>query len=473
MPWWQQHSTTMFAAAANIFLLLFTREFFNFKKNHKFINKLTWGIIILIIISLILNVFDSTFSLSMLMVNIISLIVIFLIFTVSILGLFDKNKLAIYFLFSFTALVIGTTLYVLRNLGIIDSNTLAESGLKIGFLVEIIFLMFAVLHRYRYLEKVDNNRLENLVKERTKKLVTQKEEIETQRDRILSQHKEVLMQKNLISEKNNEIKDSFNYAKLIQNAVLTPRKELDRVLDDYFIINLPKETLGGDFYWTYEQNGRVYIAVADCTGHGVPGAMMSMLGISALNEIVRKYDDIKPSEILNELSTNIQKALHQEGAIGESKDGMDISVCMIDKVTNTMLYAGANNPIYIIRNDKFNVDYSDDRFKLFEFDNNLLLELKADKMTIGYNYNKTNKFSDKKVNIKNGDMIYMFSDGFSDQFGGENGNKYKLGRFRNLLANNSTIQNRLEQYDVIMAELYNWKNNIEQIDDILILGMRM
>jgi len=472
-PWWQQHSTTLFAAMANVFLLLFTREFFNFKKNHTIINNISIVVIGLVLLSVVLNIFNSTFSLSMLMVNILSLIVIFLIFTVSIIGLFNRNKLAIYFLFSFTALVIGTTLYVLRNLGVINSNIIAESGLKIGFLVEIIFLMFAVIHRYRYLEKQDNKKLEILVSERTKKLVAQKEEIETQRDRILSQHKEVLMQKNLISEKNDEIRDSFNYAKLIQNAVLTPRKELDRILDSYFIVNLPKETLGGDFYWTYEQNGRIYIVVADCTGHGVPGAMMSMLGISALNEIVRKADDIKPSEILKELSVNIQKALHQDGEIGESKDGMDISICMVDKVTNTMLYAGANNPVYIIRNDKFNIDYSDKKFKLFKFENNLLLELKADKISIGYNYNKSNMFNDKKVNLKKGDMIYLFSDGFPDQFGGEKGNKYKLGRFRELLASNSLIKNETEQYDAIMTELYNWKKDIEQIDDIIILGMRI
>jgi len=473
LPWWQQHSTTLFAATANIFLLLFTREFFSFKKNHKKVDRVSKIVILFIIISIILNLFNSTFSFSMLLINILSLVVIFLIFTVSIIGLFNKNKLAIYFLFSFTALVIGTTLYVMRNLGILNSNIVAESGLKIGFLIEIIFLMFAVIHRYRYIEKRDNEKLEILVSERTHKLVAQKEEIETQRDRILSQHEEVIRQKDLISIKNDEIRDSFNYARLIQNAVLTPRKELDRILNNYFIVNLPKETLGGDFYWTYEKNGRNYVVVADCTGHGVPGAMMSMLGISALNEIIRKTDDIKPSEILDELSVNIQNALHQEGEIGESKDGMDISICMIDKVTNTLLFAGANNPIYVVRNNNFRIDESDKYFKLYEFDSNILLELKADKMSIGYNYNKSNKFSDKKVNLKEGDMIYMFSDGFPDQFGGEKGNKYKLGRFRELLANNSLLQNETEQYDVIMSELYNWKKDKEQIDDIIILGMRM
>ena len=472
-PWWQQHSTTLFAAMANVFLLLFTREFFSFKKNHKKVDKLSKIVILSILISIVLNLFNSTFSLSMLLINILSLVVIFLIFTVSILGLFNKNKLAIYFLFSFTALVIGTTLYVMRNLGILNSNVIAESGLKIGFLVEIIFLMFAVIHRYRYIEKRDNEKLELLVSERTQKLVAQKEEIETQRDRILSQHEEVLRQKDLISIKNDEIRDSFNYAKLIQNAVLTPRKELDRILNNYFIVNLPKETLGGDFYWTYEKSGRDYVVVADCTGHGVPGAMMSMLGISALNEIIRKSDDIKPSEILDELSINIQNALHQEGEIGESKDGMDISVCMIDRVTNTLLFAGANNPLYVVRNNKFRIDDTDHNYKLYSFDNNEMLELKADKLSIGYNYNKNNKFSDKKVNLKEGDMIYMFSDGFPDQFGGEKGNKYKLGRFRKLLANNSLIQNETEQYDVIMSELYNWKKDKEQIDDIIILGLRI
>ena len=472
-PWWQHISTIIFAGIANVFLLLFTREFYDFKSNHKTINIITKILIVIIIISVMLIFFSSTFSFAMLLVNILSLVTILLIFTVSVIGIFNKNKLSLYFLFSFIALVIGTTIYVLRNLGIINNNELAEGSLEIGFLIEIILLMFAVIHRFRNIEKRNNVQLENLVSERTKKLVSQKEEIETQRDRILTQHGEVKKQKELISTKNNEIRDSFNYAKLIQNAVLTPRKELDRILSKYFIVNLPKETLGGDFYWTYEKSGRVYIVVADCTGHGVPGAMMSMLGISALNEIIRLNEDIKPSEILDELSANIQNALHQEGEIGESNDGMDISVCMLDSITNTLLYAGANNPIYIVREGDFKTDEADGNYKKHVFQKNILLELKADKLSIGYNYNKKNKFKDKKVNLKKGDVIYLFSDGFPDQFGGVKGNKYKLGKYRKLLVNNSQIKNETEQYDHIMTELYNWKKGFEQIDDILILGLRI
>ena len=470
--WWQYHSSTIFAGLANIFLLLFTREFFNYKVNYPKINVANKLLMISMLLSLLLTLFDATFSIAMMLINILSLFTIFLVITVSISGLINKTKFSIYFLFSFTVLFVGTNLYVLRNLGVIDSNLLAEAGLKVGFLVEIIFLMFAVIHRYKHIEEMDNKKLEKVVHERTKTLIEQKEEIESQRDRIVTQHKEVTEQKELISIKNNEIKDSFEYAKLIQKAVLTPTKELDRILNNYFILNLPKETLGGDFYWSYEENNRLYVVVADCTGHGVPGAMMSMLGISALNEIVRKKDGIKPSEILNELSVNIKQSLHQDGGIGGSKDGMDIAVCMIDKLTKTMLYAGSNNPVYIYRKNAFIYDINDS-FKEHNCMSNSLLEIKADKLTIGYNDKINVGFVDKRIDLQSNDMLYLFSDGFPDQFGGDNGGKYKFKRFRKLLADNSLIIEGTKQLDNIKSELDLWRGGREQIDDIIIFGIRI
>jgi len=469
--WFQYHSTVFFALIANVFLLLFTREYFNFKEHYKKI-ELIFKIVFpfsLIIAILTLTVQDSFYLINRI-ANIISFFTIFLLLFVSILGIFRKDKLAIYLFISFSAFITGVILYVLRNFGIHGNNGLAENGIKVGFILEIIFLMFAVIHRYTYMGKRENTRLENLVSKRTSDLVTQKEEIETQRDKILRQHEEVTKQKNLILEKNEEINKSFDYAKIIQTAVLPPENELQKFLQKFFILNLPKEIISGDFYWVEEKNDRTYIAASDCTGHGVPGAMMSMLGISALNDIIGRNDTMKPSEILQELSRNIENSLHQQGKIGESKDGMDISLCMIDKLTNTLLYSGSNNSIYIVRNNKFDEEDTTVQ-KIYNYDNCNLLELKPDKIFIGYNVKKDLVFTDKRFDLQKGDTIYMFSDGYADQFGGLNKKKYKYKKFRELIAKVSSITDMEKQKEFLHYELNQWKGDVEQIDDILIIGI--
>jgi len=470
--WFQYHSTAFFVLIANIFLLLFTRAYFNFKENYK-IPEIVFKVVFpisLVIAVLTLTVQDSFYIINKL-ANLISFFTIILLLFVSLVGVFRKNKLAIYLFISFSAFIAGVILYVLRNFGVIDNNNLAENGLKLGFILEIVFLMFAVIHRYTYMGKRENIRLENIVKERTSDLISQKEEIETQRDKIIKQHEEAIKQKNLIQEKNEEINKSFEYAKVIQTAVLPPENELQKLMSDFFILNLPKETISGDFYWAEEKNNRIYIAAADCTGHGVPGAMMSMLGISALNDIISRDDNKKPSEILQELSKNIENSLHQQGKIGETKDGMDISICMIDKLTNTLLYSGSNNSIYISRKSKFDIE--EDKFqKIHTYNDCSLLELKPDKIFIGYNAKKGLKFTDKRFDLEKEDIIYMFSDGYVDQFGGTNKKKYKYNRFRELIAKTSLISNMEEQRKVLCDELNQWKGNIEQIDDILIIGIK-
>ena len=470
--WFQYHSTIFFVLVANIFLLLFTRAYFNFKENYKkteIVFKVIFPISLIIAV-LTFTVQDSFYIINRL-ANFISSFTILLLLFVSLVGVFRKDKLAIYLFISFSAFIVGVILYVLRNFGVHSDNSLAENGLKLGFVLEIVFLMFAVIHRYTYMGKRENIRLENVVKERTSDLISQKEEIETQRDKIIKQREEAIQQKNLILEKNEEINKSFEYARIIQTAVLPPENELQKLLKTFFILNLPKETISGDFYWAAEKNNRIYIAAADCTGHGVPGAMMSMLGISALNDIISRDDNKKPSEILQELSKNIENSLHQEGKIGETKDGMDITICMIDKLTNTLLYSGSNNSIYIARKDKFDIEENKIQ-KIHTYNSCSLLELKPDKIFIGYNAKKGLKFTDKRFDLQKGDIIYMFSDGYADQFGGKNKKKYKYNRFRELIAETSQISNMEEQRKALCDELKQWKGDVEQIDDILIIGIK-
>ena len=211
--------------------------------------------------------------------------------------------------------------------------------------------------------------------------------------------------------------------------------------------------MSGDFYWGSEKQGCLCVAVVDCTGHGVPGAFMSMLGMSFLNEINSHERALTPAEILDELRGKIIKELRQTGAEGESKDGMDISLIRIN-LNNTaqVMWAGANNPLYIISDNE-------------------LHEIKADKQSIGYGYNMQ-PFTNHSLNLKKGDLIYLFTDGFADQFGGTNGKKFKYKPFKQLLLK---IKDKPmpEQKSILNQAFEEWKGNLEQVDDVCIVGIRL
>ena len=269
-----------------------------------------------------------------------------------------------------------------------------------------------------------------------------------------------------IDEQKKEITDSIHYARRIQNAVLPPFDFFEKFFKSHFIYYQPKDIVSGDFFWGqyFEEKKIMAFAVADCTGHGVPGAFMSMLGISFLDEIASA--EKSPSEILDELREAIIKALHQTGKNDEAKDGMDISFCMLNTETNELFFAGANNPLYIVKNEE---NTKLDELSTFNFQ---LDEVKADKMPIGIHFGEIKPFTTRKVLLSNGDIIYLFSDGYADQFGGKNGKKFKYNQFKELLLNNCQLPMN-EQKDIINHTFAEWKGENPQIDDVCILGIRI
>ena len=477
-PWLQIHAPVFSAGVSNILLILFSKEFFNYFKYFHRTNKLTKLFLFFIGFLSILSLFDGNiFVISELLVNVSTLLTILFLTIVSIKGVQKYNSLHYYFIFSFLSLLIGASVYVLNNLGLLKEIESDFFFLSVGSLIEVILLLFAIIHKYRLMEKRTNIELEQIVNNRTYKLEKQNGQLQAQtmeiliqRDKILSQHRKSLKQNELIIEKSKEINASIAYAKLIQNAVLPQKRKLDSVLNNYFILNKPKDILSGDFYWVHKKNKRRYIAVADCTGHGVPGAMLSMLGISALNDIVLKDEYLNPADILNKLSKMIEGSLNQGGQFGPTKDGMDISLCMIDDVSNTLLYAGANNPLYIYR--KAQTPNLNNFFINQDFNHNHLLIVKPEKLSIGHNYSTKLGFSNKKVDLQDKDMIYMFSDGFADQFGGIEGKKYKKKRFKELLSINANMEDNALQYKHMDSNFNNWIENREQVDDVLVIGFR-
>jgi serine phosphatase RsbU (regulator of sigma subunit)/Tfp pilus assembly protein PilF len=267
----------------------------------------------------------------------------------------------------------------------------------------------------------------------------------------------ILADKNrIIEEKNKDITDSLNYARRIQNAILVPKEEIAKTLKEFFILFKPKAIVSGDFYYYAEANSKIIIAAVDCTGHGVPGAFMSMIGNDALNEIVIGKRTVVPSEILGKLHDSIRIALKQETLKSDSTDGMDIALCALDPVDHSLQFAGALRNLYIVRKNSGELE-----------------EITGDKKSLGGEMSHTKKnFTNKTAQLNQGDTFYIFSDGFADQFGGPFGKKFMMTQFKNLLVSikDKTME---EQENELNLAIENWKQDQEQIDDILVIGIRV
>ena len=277
--------------------------------------------------------------------------------------------------------------------------------------------------------------------------------IENQKQEVELKNEEITHQKEIVEEKQKEIIDSINYAKRIQTAVLTGKDVWDKVSKDHFILFKPKDIVSGDFYWAYNTpNNRSIFVLADCTGHGVPGGFMSMLGNSFLNEIVVENKLFKANEILNKLRAKIIAALDQEGK-SEQKDGMDISLCVWNKIDNTLEFSGAHNPIWILSNGELN-------------------EVKADKMPIGSYIDNVTSFNSSVIQLQAGDIIYMSTDGYADQFGGPKGKKLKYKAMLELMIANSK-EPMSKQKEILESYFESWRQNYEQVDDVSVIGVRV
>ena len=323
-----------------------------------------------------------------------------------------------------------------------------------GLAIVLIFFTFLTI----FLQRI-NTIYEQLV-------LKQKAEIEKQRDYANQQHEEIKKQK-------QQITDSIVYASRIQTAVLPQKSYIENILENYFILFKPRDIVSGDFYFFQQKGDLIYIVAADSTGHGVPGAFMSMLGITFLNAIINKEEsankipfvggfvdriqEIRTKEpnaasILDALRSMVKNALGQTGAQDEAKDGMDLALCILNTKTLEMQYSGAHNPLYLFRD-------------------NSLIEYKGDRMPIGIHI-KEKPFTDHTIQLKKGDAFYLFSDGFVDQFGGKSNSKYKAKRFKQFLA--EIQENTMsEQKERLLNEFKTWKGTYEQVDDVIVIGVKI
>lgn len=295
---------------------------------------------------------------------------------------------------------------------------------------------------------------------------------------VYSDISELKEAQNKIETQNTEIQQSLDYAKKIQDAIKPMKVFVDTVLDGYFIVNLPKNTVSGDFYWVDYRKGCTLIALADCTGHGIPGGFMSMLGQVTLSDVIAKSDILKPSAILNEVRTRTIKLLHQRGKIGEPQDGMDMSLCIINNRENVLSFAGAYSFTYLVRKDIPNEEIvkltKEGRIKLnFPTDkNSFLAYFKPDRMPIGIHTKDNIPFSQIDIKLQKGDTIYMTSDGLADQFGGESRKKLHTSAVERMFLKINSLPIR-EQKHELETFITDWKGDNEQMDDILIFGVEL
>jgi len=274
-----------------------------------------------------------------------------------------------------------------------------------------------------------------------------------QNHKLQENSRKIMQQKEIIEQHSTAINDSINYAAMIQKAVLLPPDFLDEWGLSNFILYKPKDVVSGDFYWGIKRKDSVVVVVADCTGHGVPGAFMSMLGLTFLDDIFSTYELRKASEILDILREQVIHKLRQKGDLAEMRDGMDISVSIINRTAGTLEFAGANNPLYLIRNGG-------------------LIKISADKMPIGIYSSIRTPFTNNITDLQKNDRIYMFSDGYADQFGRKTGKKLMYKQFQDLLIQHH--KKPMEEQKIILDNFFEeWRGDHVQVDDVLLIGIQI
>jgi len=484
-------------SAVSIFFLLFGRAYLDLKRSLK-----GWNISVLILIGLIiltisllsfLTIADPPgldgFRLIIIWAYILScmLIPMFILMIPAIMRIREGNGPAWFFLISNIFLAISiflsynNTSIRFTSYSIYHPEFASMILIVAVYLASVIqFLLFSVglaqkmkidekdkkLAQVRVIEQLRENEklkdkltreLEQKVRERTSEIMEQKEEIEAQRDEIEAQR--------------NHLTDSISYAERIQVAVLPRREYLDKVMPEYFVLFKPRDIVSGDFYWIREIRDHLVVVVADCTGHGVPGAFMSMLGIALLNEQIGEKQLESPGNILNSLRKKMKETLAQEGRQYEQQDGMDMALAIIDRKGQELKFAGAYNPLYLIRKKQQAGEKHLEQHLSMSREDRQLFELKGDRQPIAI-HSIEDDFKSTRVALQKGDTIYLFSDGFVDQKGGPGMRKFLSKNFKKLLLEIQHLP-MARQKSHLEESFESWRDGFEQMDDILVMGIRI
>ncbi len=438
------------------------------------------GTLLSIFVAALLNFLPLTASLT-------AAVVVFILLPSGIYTWQQGYRPARFYTLAWAALFLGIIIYVLRNVGIFPNTLLTSNAVLFGSVIEAMLLSMGLADRVNIAEKEkqeaqaqtiatlqekenfisnQNKILEEKVEARTLEISNKNEILKIQNEEITAKNHEIGLQRDELAQKseeltealqeikskNQEIISSINYAQRIQNAMLPQPDELKQILSDAFVLFRPKDIVSGDFYWLVKKEYKIIIAVGDCTGHGVPGAFMSMIGNDLLNEIVGFRNICQPDHILNELHEGVRKVLRQEET--QNNDGMDISICVIDTKKQIIEYAGAKSPMIYIQHGH-------------------LAFIRGDKLPIGGTQGPDGRnYTRRTLQMQSGDVFYLFSDGYQDQFGGAKNKKFMIKQLRELLYTLHELPMFQQKY-LLEKALDDWKGKEKQIDDILLLGVRV
>ena len=274
------------------------------------------------------------------------------------------------------------------------------------------------------------------------------------KERLISSTRELTQRNEYLKDQHKHFEDSINYAERIQSAIMPPSSLIENALPKSFIFYLPRDIVSGDFYFVEDLGDEVIFAAVDCTGHGIPGALSSVIGFNYIHRAVTEKGLTQPSDILKFLDVGVNERLRQTDNESGVNDGMELSLCNLNKKTRVLQYAGAYNPIYIVSNNEIKI-------------------IKADKFEIGVNPDGVaDDYNNHTIQLNKGDCVYLFSDGYADQFGGPKGKKFMYKQLRETLLQISELPMK-EQYKVLSETFFKWKNNEEQVDDVLLIGVRV
>lgn len=470
-PWLASHSVIFSAALAVFFAGIYPQTYLQLRKRSKALNRVYRIFLILIVITSVIAALPGVWlQISYPLINGLSFVGLLLVLASIYWLKHRKFKVNLYFALAFTVLIAGAIIFILGNFNVLGDPEQSLLIFKVASLIEIVLLSVTMASKYRELQK-EKEQAQQQVLEQLQQKNKLMDEINVRLEQQVKERTvEIERQKEELHRKNDEIMDSIRYAGRIQKAILPPDEVVKSVIPESFVLFMPRDIVSGDFYFvapvttTDTQRRRLDLfAAVDCTGHGVPGAFMSIVGNNYLTEGLTHPDVNSTGEALDFLNAGVLKTLRQQSDSQERvRDGMDIAFCAIDRQAMMLYYSGAKNPVYLIRRGE-------------------LQEWKGDKMPIGEFFSQQQQhFTTHSIPLETGDMIYVFTDGYADQFGGPDtpetlqngGKKFTYKRFKNLLVEISTLPPD-EQKQRLHHQFLKWKGRLEQVDDVCVIGVRL
>ena len=479
LPYWNNKAIAFFIALMGFALMNFTRNFLDMQRFSKTANQIML-VFQYISLTILFLVFVLPYAIVSKTVIILGLLEITMAIVAGFIGLSKGFKPARFFLIAWIVFLLGMFAQALRSIGLLPNNFVTLYSGQIGSAIEVILLSIALADRINTMKSTIANQkleqeiskreqeeekkriaeqqkedLEVQVQQRTAEVVQQNHEIQAQRDKLKEGSDQLRHAVTELSKTNRNIKNSIQYAQRIQNSILPTQSNMGKYLPkEHFVFYKPRDIVSGDFYWLANLNGYCYLVIADCTGHGVPGALMSVIGSSLLTQIVDTKHVNSPSEILNQLNQSVEDMLNQGvNGLGTSRDGMDLVLLRIDYPNKKIVYSGAKMSIFAVNDGEVE-------------------EYKCDKFPIGGGqYKRRTAYCEKEIDISNQLSLYIPTDGFLDQFGGEDNKKFSKKRFKNMLKDTQNVPMH-DQQIIFESNFQNWKQEYRQIDDVTVMGIQ-